>query len=56
MATVVFSMMVLQSDLPEAGLVVVTAACTVLLSVVLHGVSALPIIQHMYGGKGGAKS
>ncbi len=49
LATVVFSMMVLQSQLPEAELLVVTAACTVLLSVILHGLSAVPVIHRLYG-------
>lgn len=53
LATVVFSMMVMQSELPEAELVVATAVCTVLLSVILHGISALPVIHGLYGNREG---
>lgn len=49
LATVVFAVMVFQSGLPEAETIVATAACTVLLSVVAHGVSAHPLVSALFG-------
>lgn len=54
LATIVFAMMVFQNGLPEADLIVATAACTVLLSVIAHGVSALPFIGMLFGRDEGA--
>ena len=48
LATVVFALMVYQANLPYGELIVVTAVCTVMLSVILHGLSALPIIALMF--------
>ncbi len=52
LATVVFAMMVLQSGLQDADLIVVTAVCTVLLSVILHGLSAIPYVSILFGAAG----
>ncbi len=49
LATVVFAMIVVTSPFPGADTIVATAICTVLLSVVLHGVTALPVIRRLFG-------
>lgn len=49
LATVVFGVMVIQSGLPDAQLIVAVASTAVLLSVILHGISALPVIRRMFG-------
>lgn len=49
LATIVFAMMVLQSNLPDANLIVATATCVVVLSIIAHGISAWPIINAMFG-------
>ena len=52
MATIVFAVLVLDHDLPGGGLIVAIAGCTVLLSVIAHGVSANPWVARM-GAAGG---
>ncbi len=49
LATVVFAMIVATNPVPGAETIVATATCTVLLSVVLHGVTALPVIRRLFG-------
>jgi NhaP-type Na+/H+ or K+/H+ antiporter len=44
LASIVFAVMVLEADLPGGGTIVVTAVCTIVLSVILHGISANPLI------------
>ncbi len=53
LASVVFAVIVLNEQLPGGNTVVATATCTIILSVVLHGVSANPLIAALYGKKGG---
>ena len=47
MATIVFAVMVLERDLPGGGLIVASAGCTVLLSVIAHGISANPWVARL---------
>jgi sodium/hydrogen antiporter len=43
LASIVFAVMVLDEQLPSAATLVTTAACTILLSILLHGLSANPL-------------
>jgi len=52
LASVVFGVMVLSADLPGGETLVVTVACTILLSILLHGLSANPLIGRI-GRKAG---
>lgn len=45
LATVVFAIIVLDVQLPHKDLIILTAACTVLLSVILHGLTPKPFIH-----------
>ncbi|MTI16862.1 sodium:proton antiporter [Rhodobacteraceae bacterium RKSG542] len=51
LATIVFVIMTLDAHLPSAQAVSATAACTVFLSVVLHGLSANPFVRMLFGTK-----
>jgi NhaP-type Na+/H+ or K+/H+ antiporter len=44
LASIVFAVMVLDADLPGGGTIAATAVCTIVLSVILHGISANPLI------------
>ena len=55
LASVVFAVIVLNEQLPGGNTVVATATCAIILSVVLHGVSANPLIAALYGKKGRAE-
>ncbi len=44
LASVVFAVIVFNTDLPGSGTIVVTVVCTVLLSVIAHGLSANPLV------------
>ena len=48
LATVVFAMMVAANPVPGADTIIAIATCTVLLSVLLHGVTALPLIRKLF--------
>ncbi|MCL6414391.1 cation:proton antiporter [Aestuariirhabdus sp. Z084] len=45
LASVVFGVIVVSSGLPNSGPIAMTVTCTVLLSIILHGMSASPLIQ-----------
>jgi len=45
LASVVFAIIALDADLPAANILTETVVCTVLLSVVAHGVSAVPLAR-----------
>ena len=47
LATIVFAVMIMDSNLQSTNTVLATAICTVLLSVLLHGVSANPWVARM---------
>lgn len=49
LASVVFAVMVLQSEIPGSSAIVSTAACTILLSVVAHGITARPYARYLAG-------
>ncbi|GAA5192061.1 cation:proton antiporter [Ferrimonas gelatinilytica] len=55
LASVVFTIMVLNSDVPQASLIANVVACTVLLSLILHGVSANPL-AHWLAARVGTSS
>jgi NhaP-type Na+/H+ or K+/H+ antiporter len=42
LASVVFGVIVVNSGLPDSGPIAMTVACTVMLSLVLHGITANP--------------
>lgn len=44
LATVVFGIMVANSNLPHGNTIVMTAVCGILLSIIFHGISATPLI------------
>ena len=45
LASIVFAVIVLNAHLPGGGTIVITAVCTIVLSIVLHGISANPLIN-----------
>lgn len=47
LASIVFAMIVIDANLPNSKFIALTAACTVILSLVLHGVTAKPIAQKL---------
>jgi NhaP-type Na+/H+ or K+/H+ antiporter len=44
LASIVFAVIVLNHDLPGGGTIAITAACTILFSIIGHGISANPLI------------
>nr|WP_294501245.1 cation:proton antiporter [uncultured Rhodopila sp.] len=49
LASIVFAVIVFDAGLPGRNTLAVTAACTVLLSVIVHGMTANPVIAAMWG-------
>ncbi len=47
LATVVFGVMVANADLPHGDTLVITAVCAIVLSILLHGISANPLIAFL---------
>lgn len=47
LASIVFAIMILDVDLPHKSTIVLTVACTILLSVILHGFTAKPLIKRL---------
>lgn len=47
LATIVFAIIVLDVELPHGSIVITTVVYTVLLSVILHGLSAIPFIKRL---------
>ncbi len=47
LASIVFAVMVLDAEIPGGQTVVLTASCTILLSVVAHGLSARPLALYL---------
>lgn len=47
LASIVFAAMVLDADLPGGQTIVLTAGCTILLSVIAHGLSAKPFAKRL---------
>ena len=45
LASIVFTVMVVNSGLPESGTLVMTVACTIMLSIVGHGITANPLAR-----------
>ena len=44
LASIVFAVIVLNHELPGSGTIAMTAVCTILLSIVAHGISANPLV------------
>ena len=44
LASIVFAVIVLNSDLPDSGPIAITVVCTVILSIIGHGLSANPLV------------
>jgi NhaP-type Na+/H+ or K+/H+ antiporter len=42
LASIVFAVIVLNANLPNGGVLAMTVVCTVILSIILHGLSANP--------------
>jgi NhaP-type Na+/H+ or K+/H+ antiporter len=47
LASIVFAIIIFDIGLPHIGTIILTAACTILLSIVLHGFSANPFIRRL---------
>lgn len=47
LASIVFAIMVLEVELPHKSTIILTVACTIFLSVVLHGFTAKPFIKRL---------
>ena len=45
LASIVFAVIVSSADLPGGNVIAMTAVCTILLSVILHGLSANPLVK-----------
>lgn len=48
LATIVFAIIVLDIEFPHKEVIILTTVCTILLSVVLHGLSANPLIKKLF--------
>ncbi len=51
LASIVFAIIIFDIGLPHKGTIILTAACTILLSVVLHGFTANPFIRRLNKNK-----
>ena len=47
LATIVFAVIVLDVDLPNKEVIILTASCTILMSLILHGFTAIPFIKRL---------
>jgi len=52
LASIVFGVIVLQQDLPGGPVIAVTVFCTILLSVIAHGLTANPLSSALGRGRG----
>jgi NhaP-type Na+/H+ or K+/H+ antiporter len=50
LATIVFTVMLVDAEIPGADTMALTATCTIILSVVAHGLTAKPLIRALEGG------
>jgi NhaP-type Na+/H+ or K+/H+ antiporter len=53
LASIVFAVIVLNENLPGEDTIMLTAACTIILSVLGHGLSAHPLVSKLFAGKAG---
>jgi NhaP-type Na+/H+ or K+/H+ antiporter len=44
LASIVFAVIVLNEHLPNGGIIAMTVVCTIVLSVIAHGLSANPLV------------
>jgi NhaP-type Na+/H+ or K+/H+ antiporter len=51
LASIVFAVIVLNEKLPGDSTIMLTAVCTIVLSVVGHGLSANPLVSRLFAGK-----
>jgi NhaP-type Na+/H+ or K+/H+ antiporter len=63
LASIVFAVIVINEHLPGGGTITITVACTIILSIVAHGLSAHPLVAALVArlkrserGKGGRES
>ena len=58
LASVVFAVIVINANVPHGGTIAATAVCTIMLSIITHGISANPWVrgfgERFQGAKGGA--
>jgi NhaP-type Na+/H+ or K+/H+ antiporter len=54
LASIVFAVIVLNEKLPGEDTIMLTAVCTIVLSVVGHGLSAHPLVSRLFAGKAGS--
>ena len=47
LASIVFAILIFDIGLPHKGTIILTAACTILLSIILHGITANPFIRRL---------
>jgi len=52
LASIVFAIIIFDIGLPHKGTIILTAACTILLSIILHGITANPFIRRLDKEKG----
>jgi NhaP-type Na+/H+ or K+/H+ antiporter len=55
LASIVFAVIVMNEQLPGDSTIMVTAVCTIVLSVVGHGLSANPLVSRLVKGAGQAR-
>jgi NhaP-type Na+/H+ or K+/H+ antiporter len=55
LASIVFAVIVMNEQLPGDSTIMVTAVCTIILSVVGHGLSANPLVSRLVKGAGQAR-
>lgn len=53
LASIVFAVIVLDAGLPGAELMALVVACTVFISLILHGLTANPLARRISNGTGG---
>jgi NhaP-type Na+/H+ or K+/H+ antiporter len=60
LASIVFAVIVVNANLPNTGILAMTVVCTVILSIILHGISANPLAkaygEHSRRAQGGGHS
>ena len=54
LASIVFAVIVFNEKLPGEDTIMLTAVCTIVLSVVAHGVSARPLVSKLAAAKTGS--
>ena len=56
LASIVFAIIIFEIDLPHKEIIILTAVCTILLSIILHGITANPFIRMLNSKKNSIES